>query len=55
MIDLIYNIGGRYFVREDGQLIQVEYGINKPCPCGSGKKLKKCCRKIEVRSVKGII
>ncbi|MBR9676156.1 hypothetical protein GOV05_04050 [Candidatus Woesearchaeota archaeon] len=18
-------------------------GINKPCPCGSGKKYKKCC------------
>lgn len=20
-----------------------QYGRNRPCPCGSGKKLKKCC------------
>ena len=23
----------------------VKIGLNKPCPCGSGKKYKKCCRK----------
>lgn len=21
-----------------------KYGVNEPCPCGSGKKFKKCCR-----------
>jgi len=20
-------------------------GVNEPCPCGSGKKFKKCCRR----------
>lgn len=20
-----------------------KYGVNKPCPCNSGKKFKKCC------------
>ncbi|HBW36900.1 SEC-C metal-binding domain-containing protein [Desulfosporosinus sp. BICA1-9] len=20
------------------------HGLNEPCPCGSGKKYKKCCR-----------
>lgn len=23
----------------------VKIGVNKPCPCGSGKKFKKCCRR----------
>lgn len=25
--------------------VQKEVGVNDPCPCGSGKKFKKCCRK----------
>jgi hypothetical protein len=25
----------------------VKVGLNAPCPCGSGKKYKKCCRRIE--------
>jgi SEC-C motif-containing protein len=36
----------------DGQLVQGQYvrggpkvGRNDPCPCGSGKKYKKCCAK----------
>ena len=30
---------------ERGQFIkaEVEQGRNRPCPCGSGKKYKKCC------------
>lgn len=45
------------FVKEDGQWFYVEgdiikpppassdkIGRNEPCPCGSGKKYKKCCR-----------
>jgi hypothetical protein len=24
----------------------VEVGRNQPCPCGSGKKFKKCCRRL---------
>ncbi len=42
------------FVREEGQWFyvdgeisppvgQVKTGRNDPCPCGSGKKFKKCC------------
>jgi len=42
------------FVREDGQWLYVDgelidegpaakAGRNSPCPCGSGKKFKKCC------------
>jgi uncharacterized protein YecA (UPF0149 family) len=23
--------------------VQVKVGRNEPCPCGSGKKYKKCC------------
>jgi len=44
------------FVREDGQwfyldgemlplLPQEKVGRNEPCPCGSGRKFKKCCGK----------
>ncbi len=28
----------------DGDLITRKAGRNDPCPCGSGKKYKKCCR-----------
>ncbi|AJZ89792.1 SEC-C domain-containing protein domain-containing protein [Klebsiella michiganensis] len=36
------------FVRESGQWyyidgIRPQFGRNDPCPCGSGKKYKKCC------------
>lgn len=51
-----------YFQRQDGRLYYVEgvghrplayrrtapkIGRNDPCPCGSGKKYKKCCGKAE--------
>ncbi len=26
-------------------------GRNDPCPCGSGKKYKKCCRKVVDRNI----
>lgn len=26
-----------------GQLRRMKVGRNEPCPCGSGKKFKKCC------------
>jgi SEC-C motif-containing protein len=45
------------FIKEDGQWFYVDgdiikapqarsekIGRNAPCPCGSGKKYKKCCR-----------
>ena len=28
-----------------GQNIKTKIGKNDPCPCGSGKKYKKCCGK----------
>lgn len=36
------------FVRESGQWYYIDglrpqFGRNDPCPCGSGKKYKKCC------------
>lgn len=33
--------GRKTFYREDGRAMKV--GRNDPCPCGSGKKYKKCC------------
>ena len=29
----------------DGKLFDTKIGRNDPCPCGSGKKYKKCCAK----------
>lgn len=36
------------FLKEDGQWYYIDgtrpqFGRNDPCPCGSGKKFKKCC------------
>ena len=33
--------GKKVFYNEDGSVMKV--GRNDPCPCGSGKKYKKCC------------
>ncbi len=30
---------------QSAQPIDIEPGRNEPCPCGSGKKYKKCCLK----------
>ncbi|MDR2705611.1 MAG: SEC-C domain-containing protein [Planctomycetaceae bacterium] len=40
---------GEFQVSEDGQPFRSEktVGRNDPCPCGSGKKYKKCCMKKE--------
>jgi len=32
-----------YWLYLDGDLITRKAGRNDPCPCGSGKKYKKCC------------
>ena len=29
-------------------------GRNEPCPCGSGKKYKKCCERLETTSLPNI-
>lgn len=38
---------GNIYIDNRGQRInlkpRVEVGRNDPCPCGSGKKFKKCC------------
>ncbi|WP_256937142.1 YchJ family metal-binding protein, partial [Enterobacter chuandaensis] len=36
------------FLKESGQWYYIDgtcpqFGRNDPCPCGSGKKFKKCC------------
>lgn len=35
-------VGGRAELRE-AQRVSAKVGRNDPCPCGSGKKAKKCC------------
>ena len=30
---------------DDGELFNAKVERNEPCPCGSGKKFKKCCAK----------
>jgi SEC-C motif-containing protein len=30
---------------EEGELLKTAIGRNEPCPCGSGKKYKRCCAK----------
>lgn len=34
-------VGHRVFLNPDSTVMRV--GRNDPCPCGSGKKYKKCC------------
>ena len=31
------------YEREVAKTLQEKVGRNDPCPCGSGKKFKKCC------------
>ena len=35
-------VGGLWYYA-DGKLFEGKIGRNDPCPCGSGKKFKKCC------------
>ncbi len=37
------NIDGRWFYRDGEMLPPVKPGRNEACPCGSGRKYKKCC------------
>ena len=39
-----------YHTGLDGSVVRVEKKIypNDPCPCGSGKKYKKCCGRKEI-------
>lgn len=30
-------------MRKTGREVAAKYGRNQPCPCGSGKKFKRCC------------
>ena len=32
-------------VKQSIQNVEIKVGRNDPCPCGSGKKFKKCCNK----------
>ena len=36
--------GGDKTVRRQPVVKKIKVGPNDPCPCGSGKKYKKCCR-----------
>ena len=40
-------IDKEYFYKHkitEGRKVYKELGVNDPCPCGSGKKYKKCCK-----------
>ncbi len=37
-------LDGRWYY-DTGTLYEASVGRNEPCPCGSGKKYKKCCAK----------
>lgn len=39
----LYYTGGEELVREPVRREHPKIGRNDPCPCGSGKKYKKCC------------
>ena len=47
--DDIYSEQKRHEIRDkwrkDKQAVSTKIGRNSPCPCGSGKKYKKCCGK----------
>jgi hypothetical protein len=43
-VDSIYSI---VLKRYKGEEFTMKIGRNAPCPCGSGKKYKKCCLKLE--------
>ncbi len=38
-----YFVDGRNVAKESSKRTQPKIGRNEPCPCGSGKKYKKCC------------
>lgn len=39
MLGMVVWREGKYIIRHVSKT-----GVNSPCPCGSGKKFKKCCK-----------
>ncbi|OZG72027.1 zinc chelation protein SecC [Hahella sp. CCB-MM4] len=39
----LHENGRWYYVDGDAEWVELDPGRNDPCPCGSGKKFKKCC------------
>lgn len=38
-----YYVDGEMNPKQEQRIVAVKAGRNDPCPCGSGKKFKKCC------------
>ncbi|NVK18793.1 MAG: YchJ family protein [Methylocystaceae bacterium] len=38
-----YYVDGEMNPKQEQRIVTVKAGRNDPCPCGSGKKYKKCC------------
>ena len=47
------NAGGDKTVRRQPVVKKIKIGPNDPCPCGSGKKYKKCCRDKDLAAERG--
>ncbi len=47
--DTWYYVDGDVYGREPVRRTEPKIGRNDPCPCGSGKKYKKCCMNKEAR------
>ena len=45
--------GGDKTVRRQPVVKKIKVGPNDPCPCGSGKKYKKCCRDKDLAAERG--
>ena len=45
--------GGDKTIRRQPVVKKIKVGPNDPCPCGSGKKYKKCCRDKELAAERG--
>ena len=45
--------GGDHTVKRQPVVKKIKVGPNDPCPCGSGKKYKKCCRDKDLAAERG--
>ena len=45
--------GGDKTVKRQPVVKKIKVGPNDPCPCGSGKKYKKCCRDKDLAAERG--
>ena len=45
--------GGDHTIKRQPVVKKVKVGPNDPCPCGSGKKYKKCCRDKDLAAERG--